>query len=30
MSGKKLMKDGLTITIPNEPGAAVITYQRME
>lgn len=30
ISGKELMENGLTITIPDLPGAAVITYQRTE
>ena len=30
IAGKKLMEDGLAITIPDKPNAVVITYKKVE
>jgi hypothetical protein len=30
LSGRELMKHGLTVEITNKPGAVVITYQRVK
>lgn len=30
ISGANLMKDGVRLTIPEQPGAVVLTYQRVE
>jgi alpha-galactosidase len=30
MSGRKLMEQGLSVNIPNQPGAVVITYRKLE
>jgi hypothetical protein len=30
VSGRKLMEEGLLVTIPGKPGAAVITYKKSQ
>ena len=30
LTGRELMKKGLLVTIPTRPGAAIVTYKRVE